>query len=152
MAGFVTKIFLGDCTRKGEHIFFDIWLGIVLFYATIVYLNTSTNKKHTVTSNVNNVLYDMVLYRRAWSPSSDLAWSPSFHRYGAKSMARRCEATGSITQLTILTISHQTPHCKTKLDTSTLSLHILRGSRTFVQEPFLTYEHETTTLIIILFL
>jgi hypothetical protein len=33
---------------------YGILLGIILFYATAVYLNTSTNKIHTITSNVNN--------------------------------------------------------------------------------------------------
>jgi hypothetical protein len=62
------------------------WLGIILSYATVVYLNTSTNKIYTITSNINIVWYDMVLHRRAWSPLSDPAWSPSFHQYGTTSM------------------------------------------------------------------
>jgi hypothetical protein len=58
------------------------------------------------------------------------------------------EASSSVTQLTVFAISHHTPHCKTKLDTLLLSFCMFYvASRAFAQEPFLTYEHETTTLI-----
>jgi hypothetical protein len=83
-----------------------------------MYLNTSTNKNHTITSNVNNAWYDMVslstrrAIRHDLHPSTGMAPSPRHHH---------CEAAVSITQLTVLTISHHTPHCKTKLDDSTLS-------------------------------
>jgi hypothetical protein len=62
------------------------WLGIILSYAIIMYLNIITNKMYIITSNENIVWYDMVLHRGAWSTASDLVWSPSFHRYDTTSM------------------------------------------------------------------
>jgi hypothetical protein len=51
-----------------------------------VYLNTSTNKNHTITSNVNNAWYDIVSSSMCLISIEPPAWSPSVHRCGAKSM------------------------------------------------------------------
>jgi hypothetical protein len=65
----------------------------------------------------------------------------------------RREAAVSIIELTVETISHHTPRCKTKLDALLLFFcKFYVASRAFAQEPFLTYEHKATTLINKLFL
>jgi hypothetical protein len=86
-----------------------------------VYLNTSTNKIHTITLNVNNAWYYMVSSSTRLisiepsdmiHPCTGVVPSPRRHHR---------EASGSVTQLTVLTISHHTPRCKTKLDALLLS-------------------------------
>jgi hypothetical protein len=89
---------------------FGILLEIILFYATVVYLNTRMNNIHTVTSNVNNAWYDMVLHRRAWSTLSPPVWSPSLRRCGAKSTAPLSWSLRLVSHnLPCLTISHHMP-------------------------------------------
>jgi hypothetical protein len=99
--------FSGDRLTKGEHIWY--FLGIILFYATVVYLNTSTDKIHTITSNVNNARYDMVLHRHAWSPSRPPVWSPSLHRRFHDAIVVKPPV--SFTQLTMF--DHITSHAPT---------------------------------------
>jgi hypothetical protein len=96
-------------------ILIGIWLGRFNFHATIVYLNTSTNKNHTITSNVNNAWYDMV----SWSPTSlrhDLHSSIGV----APSPRRPSWSLRQYNTTYCSTISHHTPCSKTKLDASTL--------------------------------
>jgi hypothetical protein len=58
------------------------------------------------------------------------------------------EASGNVTQLTMLTISHHMPPLQNKVRRFYFIFCMFYVvSRAFAQEPFLTYEHETTTLI-----
>jgi hypothetical protein len=101
-------------------------LGIILFYATVMYLNTTTNKNHTITSNVNNAWYDIV---------SSLMRLISIERSGMISILPpvRCQVHDTIVvklQLVSHNLPYQpyhiTPHCKTNLDASTLSFACFR--------------------------
>jgi hypothetical protein len=84
MVGFISKNYLDVAHIRENTIILYLFRDYLIFY-TVMYLNNNTNKIHTIASNVN-VWYYMVLHRCAWSPSSDPVRSPSFHRYGAKSM------------------------------------------------------------------
>jgi hypothetical protein len=52
MAGFIIKNFVAIEHIRENTVLIGIWLGIFLFYATVVYLNTTTNKK-----SHNNIKY-----------------------------------------------------------------------------------------------
>jgi hypothetical protein len=81
------------------------------------------------------------LHQALWHdlhPCTGVAPSPWCHRR---------EASGNVTQLTVLTISHHTPPLQNQFRRSTFIFCMFYvASRAFAQEPFLTYEHETTTL------
>jgi hypothetical protein len=124
--GFITNNFVAIAHVRENTIFFGIWLGIFLFYATVVYLNTSTNKNHRITSNVNNAWYDMVSSSTCLISIEPPTWSPSVHRCGAKCKVPPWSLWQYHTTYRS-TISHHRPRCKTKLDASTLCLQVLRG-------------------------
>jgi hypothetical protein len=86
---------------------FGILLGIILFYAIVMYLNTSMNKINTITSNVRDMIWffiDMLDIHRASAMISILApvWC---HVHGAIVV----KPPVGVKQLTVLTISHHTP-------------------------------------------
>jgi hypothetical protein len=127
-----------------------------LIFATIVYLDTSKNKIHTITSNVNNVWYDMVLHRRASLISIECfgmisIFPPVWHQVHGAIIVK------------VLLVSHNlpyhpyhvtSPHCKAKLDGSTfILLHILRGCYGFhtrIVSYLWTSSHNIDRLIIYL--
>jgi hypothetical protein len=146
--GSITKNFLGDCTRKGEHNSLKFLLWIFLSYATVAYLILAQARNHT---KHQMYMRDMIWFLHWRSPSSlrhDL--HPST---GAMPSPRRPSWSLQMSNITYrLRISRHTPEWRKKVRNFHYVCKFYVASRAFTQESFLIYEHKTTTLIVILLL